>query len=131
MTSLGEERKLTKRSPSLLDDINSGLPLHLPHNNSKNLRKKLNFKSFASPRDEEKKDNIEPNILDIFDFYPANCESRLKPELTNINIMNNSTISNSNKIKMEKIVEKKWDPYYVKITSFNFICLLINRTISF
>lgn len=125
MTSSGEDKKFTKRSPSLLDDINSGLPLHLPHNNPKSLRRKLNFKSFG-PRDEEEKDN-EPNVLDIFDFYPANCESRLKPEL---NIMNSSAISISNKNKMEKIVEKKWDPYYVKVESFNFICL-IKRIISF
>ena len=130
MTSSVEERKFAKRSPSLLDDINSGLPLHLPQNNSKNLRKKLNFKSFASPRDEEVKD-MEPNVLDIFDFYPANCESRLKPELTNINIMNNSANSITNKNKMEKIVEKKWDPYYVKIESLILFVLIINRTILF
>ena len=90
----------------------------------------MNFKSFASPRDEEEKEN-EHNVLDIFDFYPPNYESKPKQEPANINIMNGSANSaNSNKNKKEKISEKKWDPYHVKIKSFNFICL-IKRTISF
>ena len=32
---------------------------------------------------------------------------------------------------MEKIVEKKWDPYYVKIESLILFVLIINRTILF
>lgn len=140
------DNKFSKRSPSLLDQMNipSDLPNFTLNKNSKFLKNKKNlFCSFAGNTTMDDFDkNYSKNLPDIFDYFQKENNfnskihndieeqktTKMKEEKDRNSKENNFNFPNS---KIIDKAEKKWNPYYVLLFYKNMKLAKIKRIILF